>query len=108
MTIERSFNYSYPPVLCTPPFLCTVAIFECNSSPFHLIQVAFYRDMSGTLFELALASLDDVNHSVGQFDLILGCVSKISESTPRACDRFQPKFCCNPLIKTCDKGWVLF
>jgi hypothetical protein len=69
-------NYSYHPVLCTPLFLCTVAIFEGNSLLFNVKQVVFYRDMSEVQFELVIASSDDVNHSVGPDVTIWGCVSK--------------------------------
>jgi hypothetical protein len=65
--------YSYHLVLYTPLFLCTVAIFECNSN---VKQVVFYRDMSEVQFELVIASLDDVNCSVGPDVTIWGCVSK--------------------------------
>jgi len=63
-------KYSYHPVLCTPLFLCTVAIFECNSLLFNVKQVVFYRDMLGVQFELVIAPLDDVNCSVGPDDAI--------------------------------------
>jgi hypothetical protein len=63
-------HYSYHPVLCTPLFLCTVAIFECNSLLFNVKQVVFYRDMSEVQFELVISLLDDVNRSVGPDDAI--------------------------------------